>query len=238
MSMTFLQAKQAVARWVGGSSVTSQLTVAGTAIVDAIRDFDTRNDWEFKLTTLGDITVAANDDTYDLVTDPAPDGVRPKKIYSARLKNNKRSLFYVRQREVDRAVRDQDRVDIPIAYTDVRSANGNLSIKLFPIPSGAEVMQVRVYEHIVIPTADGDTLDLPDRYLGAVLALARYYFLIDRDADDPRANAALQKAEQMIMLAINDDRGNPDEDIRMMPMDEWMVAQGPDPINDLFGFDF
>lgn len=236
MSMTFLQAKQAVARLVGGSAVSSQLTVAGASILDAIRDFDLRNDWEFKLITLTDITVSANVAAYDLKT--LGGATNPKKIYSARFKNNKRTLFYVRQREVDRAIRDQENVEIPIAYTEIRSANGNLNIKLIPTPSGGELLQVRIYEHIVLPSADGDVIDIPDRYLGALLALARYYFVIDRDPEDARAQSMLAKSEQLIMNAVNDDRGNPDEDFRLIPMSEWVRAQGPDPLNDLFGFEF
>lgn len=228
MATTYLQAAQAVARLVGGSAVTAQITVAKAAVLDAIRDFDSRHDWDFKMSTLSDITTVVGTATYDLVT---AGGVRPKKIHSARMKGNKRTLYFVRQREWDRVVDNQESNMIPTHYTEVRSANGNLSIKLLPTPSAADSLQVRVYEHIVLPSADGDNIDIPDRYMAGFLALARYYFIIDRDAEDARAVVMLQKAEQMIQKAIQDDMGAPDEDIRLVPADEWAASFGfQDPI--------
>lgn len=232
MAITYLAAAQEVARLIGGASVTSQQTVAKTAVRDALRDFDTRHDWDYKMSTLNDITVVAATASYDLVTSGG--AVRPKKIHSARLKNNLRTLFYARQREWDRMVWNQESNQIPTHYAEVRSANGNLAIKLLPTPSQAELLQVRVYEHIVIPSADGDNLDIPDRYIPAILSLARYYFLIDRDAEDVRAQVYLQKAEQLIQKAMSDDVGAPDEDVHFTPPDEWAPGYR-DPINgDLF----
>lgn len=229
MAITFLAAAQEVARLVGGSAVTAQQTIAKTAIKDALRDFDGRHDWEFKLATLNDITVVSGTATYDLVS--LGGGTRPKKIYSARLKTDKWVLQFVRQREWDRIVWNQESPGAARYYTEVRSANGNLTIKLFPTPNSGETLQVRVFEHIVIPSADGDTLDIPDRYIPAVLSLGRYYFLIDRDGEDQRAPVYLQKAEQLIQKAIQDDVGMPDEDIHFTPASEWAPAYR-DPITD------
>lgn len=221
MSMTLLQAAQEVARLIGGASVTSQTTVAKQSVKDALRDFDARNDkgWEFKLRTLNDVTVSSGDGIYDLVIDAG--GTNPKQIHSARLKNNPRILYFIRQREYDRLVWNQESNSLPTHYTEMRSANSNLAIKLLPTPNTGELLQVRVFEHIVIPSADGDVLDVPDRYLPAILALARYYFLIDRNAEDARVGVYLQKAEQLISLAMKDDIGAPDEDIRFVPSNEW-----------------
>ena len=235
MPLTFLAAKQDVARNVGGSAIAAQTTIAGSAIIDAIRELDFRHDWEFQLVTLADITVVAGTATYALT----PGGSNPpvKKIHSARLKTNKRTLVYARQRHVDRIVRNQEQVDIPVAYMEVRSATG-VSIQLVPPPSQGDILQVRTFLHIDDTYADGDSLNVPDRYLPALLALARYNFLIDRDSDDSRAQTFLAKAEQRIQDAINDDMGNPDEDFRLIPSDEWNYAFGPNPITDLMDVDF
>jgi len=230
MAITLLAAAQEVARLVGGSAVTSQVTVAKTAVKDALRDFDTRNDWDYKLVTLADMAVVGGTGTYDLVVTGG--GTRPKKIHSARLKNNLRTLYYARQREWDRAVWNQESNEIPSHYTDIQSANGNLSIKFLPTPSQGETAQIRIYEHIVIPANDGDNLDILDRYIPAILSLARYYFIIDRDAEDVRATTYHQKAEQLIQSAIESDVGKPDEDIHFTPTSEWGSGYARDPITD------
>lgn len=231
MAMTFLAAKQDVARNVGGSTVSGELTIAGLAITNAIRDIDSRHDFDFRLKTLTDITVVANTATYALTASDTA----VKKIHSARLKTNKRTLGYMRQREVDRVLRDQEQTEIPAAYIEVLSETG-VSIKLIPTPSLADILQVRVYETIKDTYGDSDNLAVPLRYLPAVLTLARYYFLIDRDAEDPRAQVFLQKAEALIQAAIVDDAGSPDEDIRLIPSDEWGGAYGTDIITDVMDF--
>lgn len=220
MAMTFLVAKQDVSRNVGGSAIPTQLTVAGQAIIDAIREIDSRRDWEFKLVTLANIPIVVGTSTYALT---APT-TAIKRIYSARLVNGG-PLIYARQRHVDRAVYGQEQSGSVGAYIEVLSATG-VSIKLLAPPAQSNTLQVRVYETIKDTYADGDSLGVPDRYLPAVLALARYNFLIDRDSEDPRAQTFLQKAEQRIGDMIRDDSGNPDEDIRLIPVDEWVGGYG------------
>lgn len=225
MAMTFLQAKQEVARNVGGSGVSGQLTIAGQAVIDAIRHLDSRHNWEFRLKTLTDIPVVAGTADYTLT----PSETAVKRIHSARLKTNKRVLGYARQRHVDRALRNQEQNDISVAYVEVVTATA-VAIRLVPTPSTVDTLQVRVYETIDDSYSDGDNLNIPDRYLPALLARARYNFLIDRDAEDRRAEAFLSVSEQQIEMAIRDDMGNPDEDVRMIPQDEWIGAYGPDTV--------
>jgi len=232
VSMTFGAAKAEVARNLGGSAISAQLTIAGQAIVDAIREIDSMNDWEYKLITLADIAITSANDTYVLTNTPPV-----KNIYSARLKGNKRTLSYVRQREIDRFVRDQEAKDIPQAYTDIQTV-GTFSIKLMPFPSLADTLQVRVYAAIKDTYADVDALDIPDSYLPAVLALARYNYLIDRSAEDPRAQTFRAIADDRIQKAILADVGNPDEDVRLLPQDEWKGAASSDITIDALGFDW
>ena len=224
MPITYLAAAQEIARSIGGSGVSAELTIAKTALVDAIREIDSRHDWEFTLQTLADITVNSGTAEYTL----APSGSDPpiKKIYSARLKTNKRTLSYTRQREWDRVIREQETNGIPTHYTEVRAAS-SLKIRLLPTPSMGDLLQPRVYTHIQTTYTDSDNLAIPDRYLPAFLGLGRYNFIIARDAEDARAQLYLQKAEARIADAIRDDLGNPDEDIRLIPTDEWIGAQGP-----------
>lgn len=233
MPMTFLEAAQEVARNVGGQANPTQQAVAKAAIVDAIRTLDSRHNWEFTLITLPDFPIVTGTDTYPLVLP----GFKVKRVHSARLKINKRTLVFVRQRQVDRVIRDQEQQQIPLAYTEVLTPVG-ISMKLFPIPSVGDTAQVRVYRTIKDAYSDNDPLDVPDRYLPAVLAWGRYHFLIDRNALDPRADNFLSIAEQRYQDARTDDVGQPDEDVHFVPTDEWAFAAGPDPINDLMDLDF
>ena len=119
MPLTFAAAKTEVARNVGGAGITSQETNAGTAIVEAIRDFDSRpHDWEFKARDLPTIALQANEPEYALLAPGSSNSI--KKIHTVRLLGDKRTLGYARQRLVDRVMRDHESTGIPIAYRDVR----------------------------------------------------------------------------------------------------------------------
>lgn len=230
MAMTYLAGAQEVARNVGGSSITAQTTIAKQAIVDAIREIDSRHNFEFTRQTLTDITVVSGTAVYALVANTLLTDPPVKRIYTARLKTNKRTLVFVRTREWDRVVREQETNNIPIGYDEVLAPT-SISIKLFPTPNAGDLLSVKVYLHIQDTYVDGDNLGVPNRYLPAVLARARYNFLIDRDADDSRADKFYAISEDRIAKAIADDIGAPDEDIRLVPTDEWIGAQGPtDPL--------
>lgn len=221
---TFLEAKQRIARSVGASAITSQLSVAGVALVDALEDLDSRHDWEWTRQTLNDISVFVNVGEYSLTPNSATDPPC-KKIYSALLvgPNNQRTLYNIRQRGMDRMFGTRD--GVPGLYDEVRTATG-LAIKLVPNPSVIDTLRVRTYLHIRTTYIDAETLVFPKRYEAALLALARYYFLIDRDAEDARATTYLQKAEALIKNAIIDDLHAPDEDVRLVPADEWVGSFG------------
>lgn len=228
---TFLEAKQRVARPVGASGIASQLAIAGVAIVDALEDLDTRHDWEWTRQTLNDISVSINVDEYSLTPNHANDPPC-KKIYSALLVGTStRTLYNIRQRGIDRMY--GSRSGATGIYDEIRTATG-LAIKIVPNPSVIDTLRVRTYLHIRTEYIDAETLVYPPRYEAALFALARYYFLIDRDAEDARASTYLQKAEALIAQAIIDDKHAPDEDIRLVPSDEWVGSFGS---FDSFGLD-
>lgn len=221
---TFLEAKQKVARAVGASAITAQLNVAGVAIIDALEDLDSRHDWEWTRQTLDDITTFPGIEQYSLTPNSATDPP-VKKIYTALLVGPQyhRTLYNIRQRGMDRMYGGWGGWGgAPDLYDEVRTATG-LAIKLCPYPnvSGVNNLRVRVYLHIRTTYNDGETLVFPKRYEAALFALARYYFLIDRDAEDARAPTYLQKAESLINYAMVDDLHAPDEDVRLVPSDEW-----------------
>lgn len=226
MAMTFLSAKQEVARNVGGSAVSGQLTIAGQAIIDAIREIDSRHDWEFRLKTLASIPIVIGTTTYALTASETA----VKRIHSALPSDGTWALIYARQRHVDRVLGNQTYSGAAAGYVEVITATG-ISIKLLATPTQTGTLIVRVYETIKDAYADGDNLAIPDRYLPAFLALARYNFLIDRDSEDARAQTFLAKAEQRIDLAIRDDSGNPDEDIALIPQSDWKGGS-PDGVGD------
>lgn len=224
MPIQFDVAKTEVARTAGQQGNTAAETAAGVGIEQAIREFNARDDWEFKLADGTDITVTPGTDTYNISTLDAG----AKRIYSARLSTNERILVFIRQREWDRAIRGQDSdTDIPAFYTTVEDGAGVLSIKIFPVPSVADTIKIRLYFNIDAPTGT-DNLDVPDRYLAALIALSKYYFLADRDADNARLQEHKQRAAVLLSQAISDDSSAPDEDLRFIPQEEWIGAQGDD----------
>ncbi len=235
MPITFSDAKTEVARSVGSQADAAQLLVAGTAIMSALREWNARHDWEFKLRTLADITLTPGQADYDLVADS--DAVNPKRIHTANLEGNPRNLFFIRQREWDRVVRDQSTNDIPIAYTLAEDAAGVVVIRLFPSPTGGGPLIVRCYENITIPAqpaGDGTNLNIPDRLIPGIISLGSYYYLINRDAQNPRLGEFKQRAETLLVRAIFDDTHNPDEEIRFVPKEEWIGAQGSDIFDSIF----
>jgi hypothetical protein len=95
-------------------------------------------------------------------------------------------------------------------------------ITLGPIPSVADVLQIRYHRTITQPSADGDLIDVPDLYVYALLTLARYFYLMNLDAENTRAGEYKERAEFLFKKARwNDMAQSGDREIRMLPFNEW-----------------
>ena len=168
----------------------------------------------------GDIPVVVGEDTYAL---PSP----IKRPYSARLTTNERTLQFKEQREIDRGYAYQQDQSTPIFYNVFNTASfstttQNGKVRLFPIPGNTDVLRVRYYRPIAEPSADGDFIDAPDRYLRAgLLELARYFYLMNHDSETARLGEAKERAERNFTLCkADDEQGSEDRDFALIPLIE------------------
>lgn len=163
-----------------------------------------------------DIPVRATFNTYNL---PSP----IKRPYSARLIVNNKRLEYRDQRRIDRMFSNLTVGGEPGIYNVFNSVSfttgsQNGKVRLFPIPSSSETLRVRYHRPIAQPATDGTSLDLPDRYVYALLELGKYNFLKDLDSENPRTGECKERAEHLLRKAVWDDReGSGDNDLLMIP---------------------
>lgn len=162
------------------------------------------------------IPMIAGTDTYNL---PSPIG-RP---YSARTLANEQTLTYKEQREIDRVYLIQSSNRTPVFYNLFNTASfsttrQNGKIRLFPIPSAGDTLLVRYYRPIAEPTSGSDNLDVPDQYVYALLALAKYFFLRDHDAESARLQEVKERAElQFRQVVARDEQRTEDNDMGLVP---------------------
>jgi len=163
-----------------------------------------------------DIPVRATFDTYNL---PSP----VKRPYSARLLINNKRLEFRDQRRIDRMFSNLSVGGEPGLYNVFNTASFSTStqngkVRLFPIPSSAETLRVRYHRPIAETNSDALNLDVPDRYVYALLELGRYNYLKDLDSENPRTGEAKERAEHLLRRAIWDDtQGSADNDILLIP---------------------
>jgi hypothetical protein len=171
------------------------------------------------MTFSANIPIIANSDTYNL---PTPIG-RP---YSARTLANEQTLTYKEQREIDRVYLVQSATRTPIFYnlfntTSFSTSRQNGKIRLFPIPSAGDTLLVRYYRPISEPASGADNLDIPDQYVYALLALAKYFFLRDHDAESVRLQEIKERAEvQFRQVVARDEQRTEDNDMTLVPQME------------------
>jgi len=241
MAITFANAKIAVARTDGGQNDADQLSAAGDALLNAIQKWNLRKNWRFLLIdNSGDpIDIVEGTDTYAL---PFPF----KRPYTARLLSRNRTLKWTEQRHVDRSIRDQTANGLVSHYTlfngatdfDSSTSSGQVgSIKLIKSPSYtlADDLVVRYYRPIAEPAGDATTMDVPDRYVFALITLGKYFYLVDKDTENARLQAHMQDAEVQFRQCVSEDQGvMEDDEARLIPQTEYGAAFGatdlpPDP---------
>lgn len=216
--MTFAEAKIAVARVAGDHGSTDAREIAGDAIKAAIRDWNTEHNWEFKFREEPSYTLAADE------SDVIIEGL--KKVHTVRtLGSNKRTLSFTRMRSLDWAVADQSTSGAPTHYIIIENGTQNV-IRLWPTPPDDTTVYVRYYEEIAEPSLDEDTIDVPQRFLNALLCLAKYHYLIDHDTENARLQVYELLSAKMLRKAVRDDKKQPDENEQMIS--RWEASGGFD----------
>lgn len=184
------------------------------------------------MTFAGNIGIVAGTSKYNL---PFP----IKHVYSVRLLTNPRTLEYRPAMVIDTLYDyDQTGTGVPRFFNFENTASfspnfENGVITVGPIPSVTDTMLIRYHRLISQPSADADLIDVPDRYVYALLSLARYFMLVNSDTDNPRTGEFKERAEFLFKKARWDDMSkNPMREIRFIPYVEWGGSQRDEPTLD------
>jgi len=164
-----------------------------------------------------------------------------KRPYSVRTLTNPQPLQYREQREIDRMFSDLTSPGTPAFYNIYNPATfapgtQNGKIQVFPVPGSADTLRARYHRPIAETAADGTDLDLPDRYVYALLELGRYYFLRNLDTENPRTGEAKERAEVLFRRAIWDDtRATGDRDAVLVSQMDHARMRQVDSFDDFLG---
>jgi hypothetical protein len=172
------------------------------------------------LTFSADIPMISGTDLYNLPT-------AIKRIYDVRLLINERPLAWKDERMLDRIFLTRSSSVMPAFYNNYN--DGSFStvkeygrIRLSPIPSVADTIRVKYHRLISQPSSDSDLIDMPARYVYSMLTMARYYFMLNYDAENPRTATFGARAEDLFRKCTFDDQsGSVDRDVVGTPYIEW-----------------
>jgi hypothetical protein len=195
-----------VGQTVTGTGVPASTTVASITDEDTIVLSQASTPGTVTLTFGGDIPIRQNVDTYNL---PTPF----KQPYICRITSgNERTLDWMDQSVIDKMFQNQAMTQTPVFYnlfnkTSFTRVRQNGKIRFFPMPAMSETARVRFFRPIAQPAVDGDFLDLPDRYIYAMLELARWHYLKNHDSETERLTQTYGKANELFVWCREDDEG-------------------------------
>lgn len=186
----------------------SALQAAKDCISESVDEWNRRHNWRFLQIVAPDITVVGGTQTYDLPS-------TFKRPYDAYLVTNKVKLKFTTRQMWDSLAPGDTSNSTPIAYS-LFNVGTTGKIELLPIPASADTLVVRYYRDIQTPSSDGDVLDVPKRYEGALIAMARGILASLKNADD-KAVMWTQRGEAGYKQAKADDIRIPDEVLSFDP---------------------
>jgi len=210
--ISFLRAKQLVARAIGDVTDETLLDEAGDLILASLEELSLHH-WEFLLKTAATIAVVAGTADYELPSDC-------QKPYTARLGTNQRPLAYAEQRDYDRIVTVVT-TGTPTHFTmfpgtvatGATPQHSKTTIRLIPTPTSTDTLILKYYRPLGIINDDGDTLDLPRRYQYWPIYQAKAMMLSDHGGNEDRIAYWQGKADRLLMQMKSDDQEHPDRDL-------------------------
>jgi hypothetical protein len=158
------------------------------------------------------IAVVAGQELYNLPSDL-------HSIFSARLLDSPRTLYYMKARELDRRTSNQDNLTTPTHYAMYTRHSFNAStphahIKLIGIPGAADRLFLKYYR--MFSTA-ATTIDIPNEFLYVFLDDAQCHFLLKKNAGDPRLPAMKQEVAMAFDGVLkSDEEESEDDDIILL----------------------
>lgn len=158
------------------------------------------------------VSVSATRDMYDLPSDwKAP--------YTARLLNSNVDLRYVGRRLYDRSVTQEQNVSTPYWY-DLYMVGARGKIRLLSPPSAADILQLRYYRRMTIPTttATADAVDIVQDYEPYLIAWAKWHFLLDKgEGRGEQMKTWFVMAQEGLKTMLRDQTNIPDEGLTLLP---------------------
>lgn len=216
--MLLKEAAIIIARTGGDQNDNEAKENAKESLRSAIRDFNAANNWEFKFTIVEDIVLGAGQQ--DIVIEGL------KRVHTVRtLLPTAKTLRFARLRLIDYTTRLQTTQADPVVYVTIEGPETN-TIRVFPPCEAATTFQVRYYAEIAEPVLDDDLIDVPARYLTALITRAKYHYLLDYDTESARCDKTEALSERLLQKAIKDDKKQPDEIIQMVSRAEYGNAFG------------
>ena len=228
--MTWGQLKDRVARVAGSSGDADQLAVAGYAIEMALQHWESLREWKYSVTSTT-FNVTAGTSTYALPSDF-------RSVYNLRFRDNSpRVLFYQYKRDYDFNRPNQVGTATPIAYTLV-DEGGLGQVELLPANSLTDVMVMYYYRRHTVPaaitagttSADSTVVDFPSKYMHALIALAKTFYLADKGGEEQRMSFWGSTAKMACVEAMKDDDFKADDMPSFTPAPAPPLALGPNDI--------
>lgn len=153
-----------------------------------------------------DIPIRVGFDTYNL---PSP---FKQPLVCRIVSGNERTLDWLDMRTIDKMFQNQQLTQLPVFYnlfnqSTFTETRQNGKIRFFPVPDSIENARVRYFRPISQPSGDGVNLDLPDRYIYAMLELGRWHYLKNHDSETERLSQTYGKAKELFQWCASDDEG-------------------------------
>lgn len=207
-ALTLGEAAARVARVVGLESDPTALQASKDCLSEAVDEWNRRHNWRFLQIVAPDIAVSGGTQSYALPT-------AFKRPYDAYLLNNRVKLKFCTRQTWDSFNPGDTSQSTPVGYTLFNvGTTGN--IELVPIPTGSDTLVVRYFRDIITPVSDGDVLDVPKRYEGALIAMARGILASLKNSDE-KAVMWTRRGEEGYKQAKADDIKTPDEVLSFDP---------------------
>lgn len=161
----------------------------------------------------------------------------------ARLVNAKQYLDYVRSRMANMIVDPRNDTFTGIWGYNYQAVSGTPDpttgvyplpttyLRIMATPDAAYTGDTLVHEcfraiqtflNDVSVTDEARVLDVPEEYEDALLHMAEYEYMSNKDSEIPRTDDRRQRAFQSLFKAIRHDRDIPAEDVAVIPSREWM----------------
>jgi hypothetical protein len=220
------------------SSVTGTTTLAaGTTVSTITRDatgsitsftmsnpFGTATGSAGILSFTSNIPVIASTNEYNLPIDFSSP-------YMARTITNKRTLEYIKYREWNKKIVDQESTGPIDAYTiwnPVSPLTQNFStyrLRVFRTPAATDTIHLQYFRRM---DATATTVDVPDSYVYFLMDMAIWRFVSLKNTEDSRLGTLESKAMSSLKKAMEDDEENADDEtFRLIgQMETWNGERG------------